>query len=304
MATRNEILAEINQFKNGGQDIVRRKFLKELSEKTGNDTLIYAAAFPCNIPNVNTNALSVGLNDIQGFMTCLNGLNGDNLDLIIHSPGGSLEAAEQLVKYLRAKYKYIRAIVPQNAMSAASMIACACDEIVMGKESAIGPIDPQMVMQRSNGTMNIIPAHSIIAEFKKAKEEIANNPANSNIWVPRLLEIPFGYFDLCEKTIALSKLKVEEWLNEYMFKNDEIKNGHDIAEWLGNFDLHKTHSRPINYELAREKGLKITLLEDDQELQDKVLSAFHATMLTFDTVPCVKIIENHLGNGSYTVVHQ
>lgn len=144
MANRNEIMNRIGEYKNVGQDIIRRQYLTELNEYTGNDTIVYAAAFPCHIPGVSSNLLSIGLNDIQGFMTCINGLKSDKLDLIIHSPGGSLEAAEQLVQYLRAKYKYIRAIVPQNAMSAATMIACACDEIIMGKQSAIGPIDPQM----------------------------------------------------------------------------------------------------------------------------------------------------------------
>ena len=265
--------------------------------------MIYASAFPCNIPGVPSNVLSIGLNDIQGFMTCLNGLHGENLDLIIHSPGGSLEAAEQIVQYLRAKYKYIRAIIPQNAMSAATMLACACDEIVMGKQSAIGPIDPQMTLTKANGVAYSLPAHSILADFERAKEEISKDQKAAAVWVPKLLEIPNGFLDLCNKTIELSKTKVAEWLDEYMFKHSE-KHGTEIAGWLGNFYEHKTHSRPINYALAREKGLKITLLEDDQEFQDKVLSVFHSTLVTFDVAPCVKIIENHNGKGSYAVVQQ
>ncbi len=303
MANRNEILNRIAEYKNAGQDIIRRQYLAELNEYTGNDTLIYAASFPCSIPGVSSNLLSIGLNDIQGFMTCLNGLKSDKLDLIIHSPGGSLEAAEQLVQYLRAKYKYIRAIVPQNAMSAATMLACACDEIVMGKQSAIGPIDPQMTLVKpNNGGAYSVPAHSILADFERAKAEITANQEAAKVWIPKLLEIPNGFLDLCTKTIALSKSKVAEWLDTYMFKDDAVKQGQAIANWLGNFNEHKTHGRPINYLLAREKGLKITLLEDDQELQDKVLSVFHSTLVTFDVAPCVKLIENHEGKGSYIVI--
>jgi len=302
MANRNEILAKVSEFKNTGQDIIRRQYLKELNEYTKNDTIIYASAFPCNIPGVSGNALSIGLQDIQGFMSSINGLKSDKLDLILHSPGGSLEAAEQLVQYLRAKYSYIRAIVPQNAMSAATMIACACDEIVMGKQSAIGPIDPQMTLTRPNGVAFSLPAHSILADFERARVEISANPDSARIWIPKLLEIPNGFLDLCQKTIELSKSKVAEWLDAYMFKDDE-KKGTEIAGWLGDFNAHKTHGRPINYQLAMEKGLKIKLLEDDQELQDKVLSVFHATLVTFDVSPCVKIIENHLGYGSYSVIN-
>lgn len=303
MANRNDIIKQITEYKNAGQDIIRRHYLKELQSFSGNDTIVYASSFPSRIAGLPGNIISIGLDDIQGFMTCLNGLKNDKLDLIIHSPGGSLEATEQLVQYLRSKYSYIRAIIPQSAMSAATMLACACDEIVMGKQSAIGPIDPQMSLTKPNGITYTMPAHSILADFERARDEINNDPNSAAVWVPKLLEIPMGFLDLCEKTIDLSKKKVAEWLNTYMFSNDE-KRGESIAEWLGDFNKHETHGRPINYKLAREKGLKISLLEDDQELQEKVLSVFHATLVTFEVSGCVKIVENHLGKGSYIVVQQ
>jgi hypothetical protein len=45
--------------------------------------------------------------------------------------------------------------------------------------------------------------------------------------------------------------------------------------------------------------LKITPLEDDQSLQDLVLSVFHATVVTFERTNCVKIFENHNGKGMF-----
>lgn len=294
MANRTEIMKKIQEYKNSGQDIIRREYLKELSEYTGNDTIIYFSSFK-------SGGINIDNSDIQGFMTCNNGLSNETLDLIIHSPGGSSEAAEQIVQYLRSKYKKIRAIIPQNAMSAATMIACACDEIILGRESAIGPIDPQMVIpNKITGTV-VLPAHSILEDFKKAKDEIVKNPQVAPLWISRLQSIPAGYLDLCEKTISLSKEKVEEWLNNYMFKDCQVKKGKEIAEWLGNFKEHKTHGRPINYELAKEKGLIVKRLEDDQELQDKVLSVYHSTLVTFDVTDCVKIIENQIGKGSYVI---
>ena len=44
-------------------------------------------------------------------------------------------------------------------------------------------------------------------------------------------------------------------------------------------------------------GLKIIRLEDDQKLQDLVLSVHHATSITFSATPAAKIIENHLGKA-------
>ena len=49
--------------------------------------------------------------------------------------------------------------------------------------------------------------------------------------------------------------------------------------------------------------MNIVPLEGDQQLQDKVLSVYHATMLTFEKTNCVKIIESHEGKGYYLGLH-
>lgn len=303
MATRNEIFQEIIEYKNAGQDIVRRRYLSDLHKYTNNDTIIYFSSFNSKIPGLTSDLFSITSDDIPSFMSCINDCNSDTLDLILHSPGGSLEAAEQIVNYLRSKYKYIRAIVPQNAMSAASMIACACDEIILGKHSAIGPIDPQITFPMPNGIRTTIPAHSILADFKKATEEIASDPNLAPIWLPKIMSIPHGFLDLCQTTIDLAKTKVAEWLNTYMFKEDIEKNGHAIADWLGDFTEHRTHGRPINYDLALSKGLKVKRLEDDQNLQEKVLNVYHSALATFEVTTCIKIVENHAGKGAFISVN-
>ena len=302
MANRSQIIEEINRMKNEGQDIIRRNYLKKLFDHTGNATIIYFSSFSSKNPGIPASALSISLDDIQGFMNSINGISGRRLDLILHSLGGSLEAADQIVHYLRSKFDYIRAFVPQNAMSAATMIACACDEIILGRESAIGPIDPQITIPMPNNITTTLPAQSILEDFKKAISDISSNPALAGLWAPKLASIPIGILDFCEKTIDNSKAKVGEWLDAYMFKDDAEKKGRAIAQWLGDFNIHKTHGRPINYELALEQGLKVKRLEDDPELQDMVLSVFHATLVTFDATSCIKIIENHMGKGSYTVL--
>ena len=172
MPTRDSIATEIINAKAAAQDDVRRKYIKSLSDFTGRDTILYVTAYATGkLGNIPASAISVMNDDVQSFMTAMNGLRNDKLDLIIHSPGGSVEAAEQIVNYLRAKYTHIRAIIPHSAMSAATMIACACDEIIMGKHSAIGPIDPQITFPTPTGLFTA-PAQSILSEFEIAKQEI------------------------------------------------------------------------------------------------------------------------------------
>jgi ATP-dependent protease ClpP protease subunit len=296
MSNKNDVQNEILTAKNLSQDTIRRKYLADLYNYTKNDTILYSSAFTSNkTPSVPGQFISITSEDIQGFMSALQGLKGEKLDIIIHSPGGSLEVADQLVQYLRSKYKYIRAIVPQNAMSAATMLACACDEILMGKHSALGPIDPQITFPTPNGSFTA-PAQSILDEFERAKTEILTNPAAAAIWINRIQQYPQGFLQICENTINLSKDKVAEWLDLYMFKDTE-KNGRKIAEWLGDAKTHKTHGRPIGKELAESIGLKIVSLESDQELQEKVLTVYHATMVTHEITNCMKMIENHNGRG-------
>ncbi len=297
MPTLEKIQNEVNALKAVGQDTIRHKYVAALHKKTGNDTVIYFSSYNIQRPfPVPAPVLSVSQDDIQGFMASLHQLKGEKLDLILHSPGGSLEAADQIVQYLRAKYKYIRAIIPQNAMSAATMLACACDEIVMGKHSAIGPIDPQMVF----GQM-AVPAHTILQEFERANADVSTNPMLANLWAPRLGALPPGYLNLCEQTIKLAEEKVKQWLAQYMFGGKNPAQAEAIAKWLASFDEHQTHGRPIGIELAKQKGLNVTSLEDDQGLQEAVLSVFHATMVTFQSTGCLKVIENHRGKGRYVV---
>ena len=87
-----------------------------------------------------------------------------------------------------------------------------------------------------------------------------------------------------------------------MFNKDIVKKGKDIAEFLGDFNKHGSHGKPFNYDVVKDLGLKVSLLEDNQDLQEKVLSVYHATMATFELTNCVKIIENHKGVGTYLIV--
>lgn len=281
-------------------DTVRRDYLRQLWEKTGRDTILYAAGAQSKIIEVLPSGIvSINNDDVQGFMSALHGLKGESLDLFLHSSGGSLDAAEQLVNYLRAKYKHIRAIVPQQAMSAATMMACACDVIVMGKQSALGPIDPQ-ITYNFRGSVHTTGADYILREFEKALNDSKENENAAILWSARLADLPIGLLTSCERWIERSEEIVGQWLNDYMKLNKE--KSIEIANWLGKVDEHTSHGRPIGYKLAESKGLNVELMEDDQEFQDLALSVFHSAMLTLEGTNCVKIIENHNGKGAYVVI--
>ena len=106
-------------------------------------------------------------------MEVVHGLPKDTpIDLILHSPGGTAEAAEAIVEYLQGRFPGLRVIVPIAAMSAATMMALAADEIIIGAHSQLGPIDPQLTIPTPEGPRSA-PAAAIRQQFKEARDDLA-----------------------------------------------------------------------------------------------------------------------------------
>ncbi len=70
--------------------------------------------------------------------------NDAPIDIILHTPGGLFHAAQQILHALKHHRGRKTAFIPYSAWSAGTMIALACDEIVLGSSAVIGPIDPQL----------------------------------------------------------------------------------------------------------------------------------------------------------------
>ena len=84
-----------------------------------------------------------------------------------------------------------------------------------------------------------------------------------------------------------------------MFDGEESadEKAQTVVSGLNNFVETKTHSRHIHMDKALELGLKVVSLEDDDELQDLVLTVHHAYQHTLANSPVLKIVENNLGQA-------
>jgi hypothetical protein len=285
------VLAEIGARQQGGQhavDVVRRKYLKRLHAHTGRNVIAYYSGWlfrPLTTPN-----LSVGDDDMNAFMAAVHQLKRDKgLDLILHTPGGDIAATEALVKYLWVMFdKNIRVIVPQLAMSAGTMIACAAQRIVMGKQSSLGPIDPQI---------GGVPAQGVLDEFQMAVQSIKKEPASAPLWQQIVSRYHPSFLNECVQAIDWSRNMVHGWLCENMFSGDpaHVGTAQAIVDFLGDHTATAAHARHIPLSKCQQIGLKIESLEDDSKLQDLVLTVHHAYMHTFSMSPAIKIVENHLG---------
>jgi ClpP class serine protease len=95
--------------------------------------------------------------DVPSLQSILNSVAGANqINLLIHSPGGDGTIAEKIVEmcrsYLSGANQKLRVIVPNLAKSAATILALGADDILMGHVSELGPIDPQIPIIVSGAT--------------------------------------------------------------------------------------------------------------------------------------------------------
>lgn len=168
MASWDELAAQIDG-RLSPLDEVRKSCVQQLAEARNRNVICYYSGWLQN--GTDSSDISISDNDVEGLMNAIHGLDRDKgLDLVLHTPGGDVAATEAIVNYIRDCFPNdVRAIVPQLAMSAGTMIACSCNEVLMGRQSSLGPTDPQF---------GGLPASGILDEFERAKAEVEENPAS------------------------------------------------------------------------------------------------------------------------------
>lgn len=198
------------------------------------------------------------------------------------------------MNYLRASFNCdIEAFIPQIAMSAGTMIACSCKRIYMGKQSSLGPIDPQFFIPG----VGQVAALGVIEEIERAFKEIETNPSSQVFWANIFQKYNPTFIGTCEKAIDWSKEITIKWLQDCMFNEqaDAERKARAIVDKIASHKETKSHSRHLSAQKCKDIGLVIEDLEQDQKLQDAVLSIHHACMTTLQSQSVVKIIENQKG---------
>lgn len=292
MPSWSEILTEIDQSANAVVilDKKREEYLNKISSITGRNVIAYYSGW---LKKPDAPHVSIDEQDKNAFMTTVYKLNKEQgLDLILHTPGGDIAATESIVTYLKNIFKGdVRAFIPQISMSAGTMIAMSCKEIIMGEQSSLGPIDPQM---------GGIACQAVIDEFKRAVDEVSKNPAALGLWQTIISKYHPTFLTACENAVEWSAKLAEQWLSEVnpSIDFDKIKNV------FLNHNNSYSHSRHLSKHDCKDAGLKIIDLEEEQNLQDAVLSLHHCYMILFDKFLISKIVENNIGGRymqNYTV---
>jgi hypothetical protein len=272
------------------QDITdeRKKQLKAISKlRGGRDILVYAS----DLAKIAA-PTSIDYTDILAFHDQLVNLNGENIDIIIETPGGFAEVVEDLVKLVRDRYERVGIIIPGYAKSAGTIFAMAGDEILMGSTSALGPIDAQIFANNKR-----FSAEAFLEGLEKIKKEVMEAGKLNPAYIPILQNISPGEIQHCENAQNFSKRLVTDWLTRYKFKywekhsqsgktvtdQEKKKRANEIATTLCKQSKWLTHGRSIKIKDFDEMRLKITDFSKDKDLNESILRYYTLLRMSFDT---------------------
>lgn len=286
MANWSDILDDVNTYQDsiGRLNAIRQENLDKINKLTDRNVISYYSGWLKNpeAPNIHIND-----NDINALMNAVYKLdNSKGLDIILHTPGGDIAATESIVNYLQSVFpNNVRAIIPQLSMSAGTMIALSCNTIIMGKQSSLGPIDPQF---------GGIACQGILDEYQRAINEITANPNALGLWQTIISKYHPTLIGDCENAVKWSKELAKKWLQRV--NSSIVMTG--VEDLFISHANSYSHSRHISREECKTVGLHVEDLESSQDLQDAILSLHHCYMILFDKWRYSKIIENHIG-GHY-----
>jgi hypothetical protein len=199
-------------------------------------------------------------------------VNGD-LDIILYSNGGLGDQAYVAGRYLQENVSgKISFIIPRWAKSAATMLSCSGDEIVMTRIAELGPIDPVVYVEK---THRYVPALSLIELFKILPQlGLPEKYLRDVLDKLPLLEIG-DYKRVLEHNVELTT----KLLTNRMFR-DEPDKAKNIARRLASY---KYHGAPITIYDAEEIGLKVKPADKElEELLIRLHSLWEETILDAD----------------------
>lgn len=262
--------------------------LQKIGAKRGDrNVLFYSTAF-LQKPGLNPSLTQITHEDMNGFMSTMFGMQWNKgLTLLMHTPGGVSNATESIVQYLHAKFTDIEVIIPTFAMSAGTMISLAADRLVMGRQSQLGPIDPQLPISGK-----YVSARAIVDQFERAKLEVAADLRLAHVWAPILQSLGPALLVEAQNALDYGERMAAGWLAKRMFRGSPNPDamGKTTAAYFNDASVHKSHGRRIDRDEARSQNVVVQDLEDDQDLQDHVLTAYHLMTIAFEQTSAGKMI--------------
>lgn len=264
---------------------LRKACYQDIEKLRKRPLLVYAVDFPNSHPAA---PIYIDHGDVDGFTDLVEAVEEEeSVDVLLHSPGGSPESTERIVALLRAKFTHVTFLIPHSAFSAATMMALSGNEILLHSSAVLGPIDPQV-----NGT----PARSIRRGFDKVRELLKEEgPEALPAYIPLIEKHSLELLEICDDSLKLSQELVSDWLQYYMFEGDSTHADliEKAVEFFSDYDMHKSHGRPLTFRKLEPLGLEIALAP--APLKELLREAHILLNGFFHLTSFVKLYENGSG---------
>jgi hypothetical protein len=226
------------------------------------------------------NKAQVDRADTLGFVDMLHNVNAGNpIDLMLHTPGGDVDAAEKLITLVRSavgEAGQLRIIVPDYAKSAGTLMALGANTILMSDSSELGPIDPQVSSRDGNGNDVVYSVLTYLDAYEEAKQALSDPPEDA------ASRITFEKFD---PTLVRKFRSVKD--RARLFAENLLKrrgaNFTKIASGLMDINKYPSHGQMIGWEAARNIGLTIDYLPPSDPIWRKYWALYCHLRLAIET---------------------
>ena len=161
------------------------------------------------------------------------------IDIVLHTPGGLVLAAEQIAHALIRHPAKVTVIIPHFAMSGGTLLALAADEIIMDCNAVLGPVDPQLGQY---------PAASILQAVERKN-------------IDRVDDNTLILADMAAKAVR----QVEDFVTQVLEEKTRDR-ARELAKMLT--EGRWTHDYPITCEIINGMGLPINTTDFPTEVYE------------------------------------
>lgn len=184
------------------------------------------------------------------------------LNVLIHSSGGDIDAAYNLAMLFR-KYgtSELNFIVPRWAKSAATLLACAGDNIIMSRVAELGPLDPQITqLNPLEGRLEQFSPLHIESTLDMIRNEYSGGSEKLADKLMERLQFPLTLGGFI-KTHQIAQQYLVKLLQTRMLSDNKEK-AEGIAKDLTTG--YASHGFCINIDEAKNLGLNVVELEGEE----------------------------------------
>lgn len=291
------LLEYIQKLKNEGAPGLESellKLIKQYNQTREKFLFVYAAAIGKRIP-----AVPLDQSDYYVFHDLLTGKPAvREVDVYVETPGGSGEAAEEIVRFLHNNFETVSFLVSGEAKSAGTIMVLSGHEILMTETGSLGPIDAQMQIGRST-----ISAYDYMEWVNEKRGEAVTQGKLNPFDATMVAQITPGELGTVLHALQFAKDLVIEWLTKYKFgkwtqtetqkipvtEEMKTKRAGEIAEALIDRSRWQSHGRSIKIRDLERIGLKIKKVQEAPVLSGIVYRIQTVCRLLFDSSGAYKI---------------